>query len=121
MGEERARRYWSQTLRGLEYLHSRGVAHRDIKPENLLLDEHDRVKISDFGMATVFRHGARERLLARVCGTVPYAAPEVLRAQEQPYRAPPADAWAAALVLLAMLAGGQYRTSTRPRLVSLVS
>ncbi|XP_022814414.1 serine/threonine-protein kinase Chk1-like [Spodoptera litura] len=51
------------------------------------------------------RHGARERLLARVCGTVPYAAPEVLRAAARPYRAPPADLWAAALVLLAMLAG----------------
>ncbi|CAH2107888.1 unnamed protein product [Euphydryas editha] len=53
----------------------------------------------------VRRHGSRERLLTRVCGTVPYAAPEVLRAELAPYRAPPADLWSAALVLLAMLAG----------------
>jgi serine/threonine protein kinase len=38
-----------------EYLHGLGVAHRDLKPENLLLDEHDNLKICDFGMATVFR------------------------------------------------------------------
>lgn len=57
------------------------------------------------------RHGARERLLTRVCGTAPYAAPEVLRARAAPYRAPPADLWAAALVLLAMLAGGQLALS----------
>ncbi|XP_063622253.1 serine/threonine-protein kinase grp [Cydia splendana] len=100
-----ARRYWRQILRGLSYLHSRGVAHRDLKPENVLLDDRDQVKISDFGLATLFRHGSRERLLSRLCGTLPYAAPEVLRAATAPYRAPPADLWAAALVLLAMLAG----------------
>jgi serine/threonine protein kinase len=55
----------------------------------------------------VRRHGSRERLLSRVCGTVPYAAPEVLCAAASPYRAPPADLWAAALVLLAMLVGGE--------------
>ena len=54
------------------------------------------------------RHGTRERLMSRVCGTAPYAAPEVLLAPQRAYRAPPADLWAAALVLLAMLAGGEY-------------
>ena len=50
-----AQRYFNQILAGVEYLHSRGVAHRDLKPENILLDERDNIKISDFGMATVFR------------------------------------------------------------------
>ena len=42
-------------------MHNNGVIHRDIKPENLLLDENDCLKISDFGMATVFRHQGKER------------------------------------------------------------
>lgn len=52
-----------------------------------------------------------------MCGTPPYAAPEVLRAAQRAYRAPPADLWAAALVLLAMLAGGEYcsRSPLAPR------
>jgi serine/threonine-protein kinase Chk1 len=50
-----AQRYFNQILAGVEYLHARGISHRDIKPENILLDDHDIIKISDFGMATVFR------------------------------------------------------------------
>ncbi|XP_050669739.1 serine/threonine-protein kinase grp isoform X2 [Leptidea sinapis] len=106
-GAAAARRWWRQLAAGLRYLHARGVAHRDLKPENLLLDARDQLKISDFGMATLFRRGGRERLLSRVCGTVPYAAPEVLSAEARPYRAPPADVWSAALVLVALLAGDE--------------
>ena len=54
-------------IAGLEYLHKKGVSHRDIKPENLLLDGEDNLKISDFGMATVFRHKGKERHLERRC------------------------------------------------------
>ena len=35
------------------------------------------LKITDFGLATVFRYKERERLLDRCCGTPPYVAPEV--------------------------------------------
>lgn len=51
-----ARQFFNQLMDGVNYLHSKGVAHRDLKPENLLLDEHDNLKISDFGMATMFRY-----------------------------------------------------------------
>lgn len=37
----------------------------------------DRLKISDFGLSTVFRHLGKERKLCRRCGTPPYIAPEV--------------------------------------------
>lgn len=56
MPTDDARRFFNQLMDGINYLHSKGVAHRDLKPENLLLDEHDELKISDFGMATMFRY-----------------------------------------------------------------
>lgn len=55
MKKPEAQRYLNQLLSGVEYLHEKGIAHRDLKPENLLLDDHDNIKISDFGMATMFR------------------------------------------------------------------
>lgn len=56
MAQHEAQRYFNQLIAGVQYLHQRGVAHRDLKPENLLLDDNDNIKISDFGMATMFRY-----------------------------------------------------------------
>ena len=81
------------------------MVHRDIKPENLLLTEGEVLKLSDFGLATVFRHNEKERLLERRCGTMPYIAPEVLCKSR--YNAMPADTWSCGMVLLAMLVGGK--------------
>ena len=39
----------------LQYAHEEGVLHRDIKPENILLDTKGRIKIADFGIASVAR------------------------------------------------------------------
>jgi serine/threonine protein kinase len=47
-------KYFRDLLRGLSYLHSKGVAHRDLKPENLLVFENGTLRISDFGCARAF-------------------------------------------------------------------
>nr|CAD7445151.1 unnamed protein product [Timema bartmani] len=102
MSQWEAQKFFKQLLAGVEYLHSRGVAHRDLKPENLLLDEQDNLKISDFGLATIYRIQGKERPLEKKCGTPPYVAPEVLIRR---YHAEPADIWSCGIILVAMLAG----------------
>ncbi|HKK17188.1 MAG TPA: protein kinase [Opitutales bacterium] len=54
----------------LEYAHDKGVVHRDIKPENLLLDRDGRIKIADFGIASLVGASGEKS------GTPPYMAPE---------------------------------------------
>lgn len=98
-----AQHFFLQLMNGVEYLHSRGVAHRDLKPENILLDGYDVLKISDFGLSTVFKHMGRERKLTRCCGTPPYIAPEVYAGLD--YHAEPADIWSCGIVLVALLSG----------------
>jgi len=102
MPPQEAQKYFRELTYGMEYLHSKGVTHRDLKPENLLLDGNDVLKITDFGMATLFRHQGKERELDRRCGTKPYMAPEVLT---RPYNAEPADIWSCGVILVALLAG----------------
>ena len=58
--EDEARKYFYQLCSGVMYCHKQGVAHRDLKPENLLLDDSDRLKISDFGLSAMNLANASE-------------------------------------------------------------
>jgi len=40
-----------QIIKSLYYLHSAGIMHRDIKPSNVLIDQHNHIKLCDFGLS----------------------------------------------------------------------
>jgi len=63
--------------RGLAYLHRMKVTHGDVKPLNMLIDEHNQLRISDFGQSTI-RLATAATTFKVSAFTPAYAAPEVL-------------------------------------------
>jgi len=93
-------KFFQDIINGLEYLHKQNIAHRDLKPENLLLDFNKNIKITDFGLSTVY---SCDNLLKTPCGTPSYAPPEMLKGQH--YYGLLSDIWSAGIILYAMLVG----------------
>ncbi|KAK4040912.1 kinase-like domain-containing protein [Parachaetomium inaequale] len=92
-----------QVLRGVAYIHSKGVAHRDIKPENILCGMTPqapyRIMLSDFGDSGIASSG---RLKSTV-GTRFYRAPECnVPGQGHDLSV---DIWAAGMLTLQLILG----------------
>ena len=100
LSEEESLKFFQQLINALFYLHSQNIAHRDIKIDNMLLDRNRNLKLVDFGLSTKYPD---DNLLDQPCGTVVYAAPEVLQGKE--YHGMLADVWSSGIVLYGMLSG----------------
>ena len=79
--EEETKFFISNLLLGLEYIHNNNIIHRDIKPENLVSDDKGYIRITDFGVAKIYK----EDNSSETSGTPGYMAPEVLMGQHHTF------------------------------------
>ncbi|KAM6915108.1 hormonally up-regulated neu tumor-associated kinase [Xenentodon cancila] len=101
--EKEVRRFTRQILSAVGHLHKHGIVHRDLKIENFLLDEHNNIKIVDFGLSNTLRADSLSlELLSTQCGSPAYAAPELLAHRKY---GPKVDVWSIGVSMFAMLTG----------------
>lgn len=98
--EKVARKFVRQMVSAIDYCHRNSVVHRDLKIENILITETGRIKLIDFGLANLF---SPRSLLKTFCGSLYFAAPELLNAR--PYVGPEVDVWSLGVVLYVLVCG----------------
>ncbi|OHT13568.1 CAMK family protein kinase [Tritrichomonas foetus] len=103
------KRLFFQIANAVNYLHSKNYAHRDLKLENIFIDSNCNAKLGDFGLTIETNDNS---LLSTFCGTMYYAAPEVLMLQK--YDGKKSDIWSLGIVLYSMSTGTLPWSATTP-------
>ena len=102
-----------QVAAALEAAHERGVIHRDLKPANIMVTPESRVKLLDFGIASIKARpesGAESATQSQftlprtIMGTLAYMSPEQARGHRLDKRT---DIWSFGCVLYETLTGNR--------------
>ena len=113
--KEKAAQIARQLCAGLAAAHEEGVLHRDLKPANVMIDGRGRVRLTDFGLASI----AGEIRGDERAGTPIYMAPELLSGGTP---STSTDIYALGLVLYELFTGKRaYKADNLQELMDLQS
>lgn len=90
-----------QVLSAVALAHKNRIIHRDIKPQNILIDNQDRIKITDFGIAVALSETSITQTNT-LLGSVHYLSPEQARGSMATSKS---DIYALGIVLYELLSG----------------
>lgn len=107
-------------LSALKAAHEAGILHRDVKPSNILFDASGRVKVSDFGIATIAEVGGDEdkTVTLEIFGSPSYLAPERMLSGRP---SPMSDIYSVGAILYEMLSGKRPYAGETPMSIVLAS
>lgn len=104
LSEPETRKILIDIVDGVSYLHNREIVHHDIKLENFLIGSDGKVKICDFGLATVHKEVDENDRKRPICGTTNYLSPEVILKKNKGFGFEE-DIWAIGVAAFIMLTG----------------
>jgi len=99
---DRALNIARQLCEALDAAHAEGVVHRDLKPQNILVDQHDHIYVSDFGLAKSLESDLGMTRTGQFLGTPRYMSPEQAEIGHVDHRS---DLYAFGLILCEMVTG----------------
>ncbi len=110
---EESLRIISEVLGGLHYAHQHNIIHRDIKPGNIFMTYDGRVKIADFGIASIIEGNEQSPKTEKGnwIGTPSYISPEQITGEKT---GPWTDIYSTGITLYRLVTGKLPFVSDNP-------
>uniref|UniRef100_A0A914E3H2 mitogen-activated protein kinase kinase n=1 Tax=Acrobeloides nanus TaxID=290746 RepID=A0A914E3H2_9BILA len=91
------------TVNALSYCHAKNIIHCDVKPTNVLINQHGKIKLTDFDSAIDLDNSDK---YDRIGGTMAYWAPDLFAIDKEGLRFDPRrDIWSLGITLAEALLG----------------
>lgn len=88
------------------------MVHGDLKPSNILVTQHNKIMICDFGMSRLYAENGQESQFSGIAGTPKYMPPEMLVYNQKPITA--ADIWSFGCLLVELFSRERVWTGLDP-------